>query len=160
TARGIAPRSGRRGDEEERSGGRGGRLRGGARRGTARGRAGGGRAGRSLRGRGGAARPIGGGAPAHRGGARGRRVRRVEARSLEDDAHRVEDLPQGLLRALGAGGQRVLAEALVLLETMSAVLAGVDVRGHAGPPGCSMCGPRTGGREEVYDRAALRRDRS
>src|SRR5699024_134503 len=55
--------------------------------------------------------------------------------ALEDDPHRVEDLAQRLLRALRAGSQRVLAEALVLLETMAAALAGVDVGGHAGSSG-------------------------
>src|SRR5699024_1027865 len=64
------------------------------------------------------------------GAAGGRGVGGVEAGALEDDADRVEDLAQRVLRAFGTGHQRVLAEALVLLESVFAALAGVDVGGH------------------------------
>src|SRR5690606_8451123 len=54
----------------------------------------------------------------------------VEARTLEYDTHRVEDLAKTAL-ALGALGERVVAEALHLLERVSTLGAGVLVGGHA-----------------------------
>ena len=71
------------------------------------------------------------------GGGRGRRRRgtavgAVEARALEHHAHGVEELAQPTA-ALGTDGQRVLAEALELLEGVAALLAGVLVGRHVGP---------------------------
>src|SRR5690625_1256629 len=134
------------------SGGRcGGRCARGAARGSLRGGArvsrcrprlpGGTRVARGLR----AARPRG------RRTAGGRGVGGVEAGALEDDADRVEDLAQRVLRAFGTGHQRVLAEALVLLESVFVALAGVDVGGHAESSGISRTGAASCGRGRFYD---------
>src|SRR5699024_8803037 len=85
------------------------------------------------------------------GAAGGRGVGGVEAGALEDDADRVEDLAQRVLRAFGTGHQRVLAEALVLLESVFAALAGVDVGGHAESSGISRTWAASCGRGRFYD---------
>ena len=74
---------------------------------------------------------VGRRAGGHRGA--GTRVGAVEATALEDDADRVEDLAQAPL-ALGAHGERVVAERLHGLETVVALGARVGVRRHDGPP--------------------------
>ena len=76
--------------------------------------------------------------------ARGAAVGAVEARALEHHAHGVEQLAQPAV-ALGADGQRVVAEALELLEGVAALGAGVLVGRHgssAAAPGPGRHGAR------------------
>ena len=83
------------------------------------------------------------GAGGRRSRGRGGRVRAavgaVEARALEHHAHGVEELAQPAV-ALGADGQRVLAEALELLEGVAALGAGVLVGRHVGPLAATVVG--------------------
>jgi 16S rRNA C967 or C1407 C5-methylase (RsmB/RsmF family) len=57
------------------------------------------------------------------------RVRAIEARALEDDADRVEQLAQTTI-ALGALGQRVVDEGLDDLKAVLALSARIGVRRH------------------------------
>src|SRR5581483_638357 len=57
-------------------------------------------------------------------------VRAVEARSLEDDPHRREHLPEAAA-AVVANGERVVAELLDGLHLLTALSAGVLIRGHS-----------------------------
>ena len=68
---------------------------------------------------------------------RGAAVGAVEARALEDHADGVEDLAQPAL-ALRAVGERVVAEALELLERVTALGAGVLVGGHGNLRGSAL----------------------
>src|SRR5690606_33923855 len=80
-----------------------------------------------------------------RGAAAG--VGAVEAATLEDDTHGVEDLAQPAL-ALGADGQGVVAERLHRVEAVVALGAGVGIRRHgflqrAFWPTAARCGAGT-----------------
>ncbi len=54
----------------------------------------------------------------------------VEARPLEDHTDLAELLAEGVLPALGAGLESIVAKGLVLLKHMVTVLALVNVNGH------------------------------
>src|SRR5699024_2896917 len=115
---------------------------------------------RGALGRRGAPGARAGGVARRRRGPRGRGVGGVEAGALEDDPHRVEDLAQRLLRALRAGSQRVLAEALVLLETMASSCR----RRRRWARGILRDGRSTrslvGDRDRVYDCRGFRTERT
>lgn len=81
------------------------------------------------------------------------RVIAVEPRALERHSERAEHFAQLLLPAFGACGQGVVVETLVDVEAVTAVLAGVGVRGHVFFPWRWAAAARVTDAESITSRA-------